>query len=241
MPRGRRLVPALAFAAATWFSSAAFAPMARAIPEAEATKKLAVIPVFILTNDKGVPLPIPRDKALILPMYLERAKAEQELANFNKANPQVKAQLVPMPLNVANDKINALNKQLKDKSKPLSGVVVPAKKDRDQAVAILRQQGVKEQEILQGLALPVFFTKPFLTVNTPNGPKGVFFLSYDDLEKALAKLPNKAQLKPQAADLTAVLREIIKAKEDSFVIFPTAEYFRLVQEQQKSGGAPKAN
>lgn len=213
--------------------------MASAIPEAEANKKLAVIPVFLLTDEKGVPLPIARDKALILPLYLDRSKAEQELAGFSKANPKLKAQLLPMPLNVANEKIVALNKQLKDKTKTLSGVVVPVQKDRDQAAAILRQQGVKDQQIQQGLALPVFFTKPFLTVNTPNGPKGVFFLSYDDLQQAMAKVPNKAQLKPQAADMTAVLREIIKAKDDSFVIFPTKEYFRLVQEQQRKGSAAK--
>jgi hypothetical protein len=34
------------------------------------------------------------------------------------------------------------------------------------------------------------------------------------------------------ADLTAVLREIIDAKEDTFTIFPTPEYFRLVKENQ---------
>lgn len=233
MPIGRRLL--LALSAASFFS----APMVRAIPEAEAAKKLAVIPVFILVNDKGAPLPIPQNNALVLPMYMDRLKAQQELASFNKANPQVKAQLLPLPLNVANDKITELNKQLKDKSKPLSGVVVPAQKDRDQAMAILRQQGVKEQDIKQGLALPVFFTRPFLTVKTPTGPKGVFFMSYDDLQKAMAGMPNKAELKPQAADLTAVLREIIKTKEDSFVIFPTPEYFRLVQEQQKQAPAAK--
>ncbi|MFM7674623.1 MAG: hypothetical protein ACKO5F_03330 [Synechococcus sp.] len=210
---------------------------AQAIPEAEAMKKLAVVPVFILTNDKGAPLPIPRDKTLILPMYLEKAKANQALADFSKANPTIKAQVVALPLNVANEKITALSKELKD-GRTLVAPVIPADADRQQAVAILKQQGLTQQQIDEGLSLPVFFTKPFLTVKTPQGPRGVFFLNYSDLQKALAGVPNRAELKVQTADLTAVLREIMKVKEDSYVFFPTAEYFKLVEEQKRSGGKP---
>jgi hypothetical protein len=36
------------------------------------------------------------------------------------------------------------------------------------------------------------------------------------------------------------MREIIKAKDDNYVIFPTPDYFRLVQEAQSKGGAPAA-
>lgn len=98
-------------------------PQAQAITEAVASKKLSVIPVFVLTDEKGTPLPIPRDKDLILPLYLDRAKAEAELAAFRKTNPSVKVKLLPIPLNVANEKILELNKQLK--TKKLFGAVIP--------------------------------------------------------------------------------------------------------------------
>ena len=42
---------------------------ARAIPEADALKKLAVIPVFLITNEQGSPLPIPQGDKLVLPMW----------------------------------------------------------------------------------------------------------------------------------------------------------------------------
>jgi hypothetical protein len=213
---------------------------ALAIPEAEALKKLEVIPVFVLADDKGVPLPIPREKALLLPLYLERAKADQELANLLKASPGAKAQVLAIPLNVMNERVAALNKQLKDKTKPLVAPVVVNPGDRQQAVAMLKQQGLTDKQIEEGLSVPVFFTRPFLTINTPKGPRGVFFLSYNELQQALAKLPDKDKLKPQVADLTAVLREIIKSTEDSYVIFPTQEYFRLVRENQGKGVAPAA-
>ena len=211
---------------------------ALAIPEADAIKKLQVIPVFVITDAKGVPLPIPRDKALVLPLYLESAKANQELAALVKSNPQLKASVVAVPLNVMNEKVAELNKQLKDKSKPLVAPVVGNARDRQQAATLLKAQGLTDQQIQDGLSVPVFFTKPFLTLNTPEGPRGVFFLSYEELQAALAKLPaaERDKLKPQVADLSAVLREIIKASSDTYVIYPTPEYFRLVQETKAKSG-----
>lgn len=207
---------------------------AQAIPEAEAIKKLQVVPVFVITDSKGVPLPIPQEKQLVLPLYLESAKANEQLAALNKSNPNLKAGVVAIPLNVMNEKVTELNKQLKDKSKPLVAPIVGNEGDRAQAVKILKEQGLNDQQIREGLNVPVFFTKPFLTIKTPEGPRGVFFFSYENLENALSRLPaaERQKLKPQVADLTAVLREIINAPQDSFTIFPTPEYFRLVKENQ---------
>ena len=217
---------------------------ALAIPEADAIKKLDVIPVFVLTDDKGVPLPIPREKNLVLPLYLESAKANQQLAELRKGNPTLKAQVVAVPLNVMNTKVAELNKQLKDKTKPLVAPVVGNESDRQQAVALLKSQGLTDKQINEGLSIPVFFTKPFLSIKTPEGPRGVFYMSYQELQNSLAKLPaaDRDKLKPQVADLTAVLREIIKSPQDNYVIFPTPEYFRLVQENQaKQGSKPATN
>ena len=217
-------------------------PAARAIPEAEAYKKLQVVPVFVITDPKGVPLPIPREKALVLPLYLDSSQANRELAALNKTNPTVKAVVTPVPLNVMNDRVVELNKQLKDKSKPLVAPVMVSDSDRQQAVTLLKAEGLTEKQIQEGLSVPVFFTRPFLTLNTPEGPRGVFFLGYGELQRALSQVPEaeRPKLKPQVADLSVVLQEIIKTPKDTFVIFPTPEYFRLVKESQAKAqpGAP---
>jgi len=209
-------------------------PAARAIPEAEAYKKLQVVPVFVITDPKGVPLPIPREKALVLPLYLDSSQANRELAALNKTNPTVKAVVTPVPLNVMNDRVVELNKQLKDKSKPLVAPVMVSDSDRQQAVTLLKAEGLTDKQIQEGLSVPVFFTRPFLTLNTPEGPRGVFFLGYGELQRALSQVPEaeRPKLKPQVADLSVVLQEIIKTPKDTFVIFPTPEYFRLVKESQ---------
>ncbi len=206
---------------------------AQAIPEAEALKKLAVIPVFILVDSKGVPLPLEREKAMVLPLYLERTTADQELAAFLKTNPTMKAAVLPLPLNVAWERVAALNKTLKDRK--LQSPVIPGRKDMEQARTLLRKQGLDDKTIREGLSLPVFFTKPLLTTKTSQGQRGLFFLDYASLEKALSTLPDRSKLEVQAADLSAVMEQIIKQKEDRFAFFPTPEYFRLVQQQAGKG------
>ena len=231
---GRRVGSVVLSAGMVWGGLSLLPAPAQAIPEAEAIKKLQVVPVFVITDSNGVPLPIPQEKQLVLPLYLESAKANAQLAALNKSNPELKAGVVAVPLNVMNEKVVELNQQLKDKSKPLVAPIVTNDGDRAQAMKILKEQGLTEKQIQEGLNVPVFFTKPFLTIKTPEGPRGVFFFSYENLENALGKLPaaERQKLKPQVADLTAVLREIIKAPEDSFTIYPTPEYFRLVKENE---------
>lgn len=218
----------LSVCVATWNLSV------KAIPESEAIKKLNVIPVFVVTDSRGVPLPIPQENQLVLPLYLERAEANRQLEALRRSNPSIRADIVAVPLDKMNEKVFELNGQLKDKSKPLVAPIVAYSGDRSIAESILREQGLSASQIKEGLNVPVFFTKPFLTIKTPSGAKGTFFMSYGDLQKALAKLPldERRKLKPQTADLSAVLREIIKEPEDSFAIFPTPAYFSLIRENK---------
>ena len=229
----------------------ALAP-AQAIPEADALKKLAVVPVFVMTDSKGVPLPIAKDKTLVLPLYLERTRAEAELATLRKANPSLLPKLVAIPLGTMTAKVKQLQLQLKDKSRTLVAPVVASPADRQQATLMLKQQGLTDKQIQDGLVVPVFFTKPFLSLPGPQPtagkapapvePKLVFFMSYASLQAAIANVPpaKRVSLKPQVADLSAVLRQIIQSPQDRYVIFPTADYFPLVQQQQHNQPRPGA-
>ena len=205
----------------------------RAIPEADALRKLAVIPVFLITNEQGAPIPIPQsDKNLLLPMFLDQAKAQKELDAFNKANPTAKARVTPIPMNLANDKVNEINKTLTDKK--LVAPVISSDIDMSKAVELLRKQGVSEKDINEGLSVPVFFSKPFITVNTPKGTKAVFFLSYNDAAAAASKITG-TKVELLAADLTVALGRMIETKNDEFVFYPTPAFFKLMQEQGQSG------
>ena len=140
-PMGRQAASLLAPVAV--LGAMAAAP-ALAIPEAEAIKKLQVIPVFVITDANGIPLPIPRDEALVLPLYLESDRANTELKALLKSNPSLKATVTPVPLNVMNEKVVELNKQLKDKSKPLVAPVVMNDADIKQAYTLLKKEGLSD-------------------------------------------------------------------------------------------------
>ena len=100
----------------------------------------------------------------------------------------------------------------------------------NQAVSILEKQGVSKEDIQKGLSVPVFFHKPFLTIKTPEGSRGVFFMTYKDATTAASKVQGT---KPEilAVDLTNALAQIIDEKEDRFVFYPTAAFFALMKEQ----------
>jgi hypothetical protein len=103
----------------------------------------------------------------------------------------------------------------------------------NQAVSILEKQGVSKEDIQKGLSVPVFFHKPFLTIKTPEGSRGVFFMTYQDATAAAGKVQGA---KPEilAVDLTNALAQIIDEKEDRFVFYPTKAFFALMKDQKAS-------
>ncbi len=219
---------------------AAGVPPARAISEADALRKLAVVPVFVITDGNGRPLPIPRGRTLVLPLFLERSRAEQELANLRRANAGLQARLIPLPMHEAKAQVKAMRAELRE-GWTLAAPVVPNPADLELARTILRAQGVPEQSLRSELRVPVFFTRPFLTVRAPEGERAVFFLSHDDLRAALARLPQGATApKPQAADLSTVLQVIVESEADRFLFHPTREHLRLQAEQARRPRAGSA-
>jgi len=182
-------------------------PAARAIPEAEALEKLRVIPVHLLVDAKGVPFPIPRNQSLLLPLYLDRQRAVAELRQVRTRYPS---------LRVANGIVAGLKKDLKP-GYTLSAPVVPRRQDLDMAATLLRQQGLADRQIRQGLTVPVFYARPFLTTSTPQGERGLLFLSYEDLRNALARQSGSPARRVEVADITAVLRRLTRTPQDLFV------------------------
>ena len=154
--------------------SMASAP-ALAIPEEAALKKLAVIPVFLLTSEQGIPLPIPRGDNLILPMFLQKDRANQELVTFEKANPNAKAKVSAIPMNVANAKVNEMNIKLKDKGKQIVSPIVGSTEDMNQAVSILEKQGVSKGRHSKRAVCTCFLPQALLDDQNPRRQPGRLF------------------------------------------------------------------
>jgi hypothetical protein len=205
---------------------------ARAIPEQDALEKLRVIPVHLMVDGKGVPLPIPREKTLLLPLFLDVQRARKELTEIQTREPSLKVQLATMPLNEANSLVAKLIQDLKPGYK-LAAPVVPRRQDLDIAAALLREQGLNDAQIRKGLTVPVFYTRPFLTTQTPQGERGLLFLSHQDLKQALASAGQSPARRVEVSDITAVLRRLIQTPQDLFV-------FRAPQAQGTGRKTPVA-
>ncbi len=193
-------------------------PAAKAIPEQEALEKLSVIPVHLLVDAKGVPLPIPHKTTLLLPLYLDRQRAQGELQRIRSSHPDLPVQLATLPLSQANAVVAGLKKDVKP-GYVLSAPVVPRRQDLEQATVLLRQKGLSDSQIKQGLTVPIFYTRPFLTSQTPDGERGLLFLSYDDLKQALSSQPSPPR-RVEAADITAILHRLMQTPQDLFVFLP---------------------
>jgi len=194
-------------------------PVAQAIPEQEALDKLSVIPVHLLVDAKGVPLPIPNKTTLLLPLYLDRQRALGELQRIHSSHPDLQVQLATLPLSQANAVVAGLKKDLKP-AYTLSAPVIPRRQDLEQATVLLRQKGLSDSQIKQGLTVPIFFTRPFLTSQTPEGERGLLFLNYEDLQKALSSQPSLPR-RVEAADITAILHRLMQTQQDLFVFLPS--------------------
>lgn len=197
-------------------------PAVQAIPEAQALEKLRLIPVHLLVDAKGVPLPIPRQKTLLLPLYLDRQRAHTELQIVRSRHPELTVALATLPLSEANSLVQELAKDLQPGFR-LSAPVVPSRQDMEKATALLRQKGVSAQRIRDGLTVPVFFTRPFLTSPTPDGERGLLFLSHGDLQSVLAGQSADPPRRVEVADITAVLHRIMQAPQDLFVFRPAPD------------------
>ena len=80
--------------------------------------------------------------------------------------------------------------------------------DMAKAVELLRKQGVSEKDINEGLSVPVFFSKPFITINTPKGTKAVFFLSYSDAAAAAAAAGKTAAASEKSFSILAQISAV---------------------------------
>jgi hypothetical protein len=96
-----------------------------------------------------------------LTLYLEKTRAEAELAMLQKANPSLLAKLAAIPLGTMITKVKQLQLQLKDRSRTLVAPVISNPADRQQARLMLKQQGLSDKQIQAGLAVPVFSPSPF--------------------------------------------------------------------------------
>lgn len=195
----------------------------------EARKKLQVVAVFVLVNQRGDFYQISSGSSDTIPLYLREADAQAQLQKLVDNTKDLDARVQAYSLNLFYDKAERLFELSRLKNKDLLVPIVGSAFDRSKAVEILREEGLSDGQIEKQLRVPVFFSDPMMVAAAKGGNREVFFMSYDQLLERINGLPKSARqnVKKRVANLDVVMRLIEETEDDRYVFMETPDYARL--------------
>ncbi|MEC4818295.1 MAG: Tic22 family protein [Scytonema sp. PMC 1069.18] len=235
-----------------------------ALTEQQIKEKLDPVPVFLITNDKGIPLTrtVPTNaqagqnaqqkNVTVTDVFMSGKEAQSFISELRKAqsnNPKMaemlkSLQVTPVPLGLIYQRLQENAK----KKEPLVFAFQPGQQEIQGAMTLLRQSG---KEVKQFPSVPVFIVrspeKGYISVKRKTDNKEVIplFLSQKDAERLLQQVKQqvpKADI--QVVDIDGVIKTL-KEKNDSWLtqvaIVPSSESMDyVVSNSRGSNNAPKA-
>jgi Tic22-like family len=229
-------------------------PIAVAIPEADALKRLDPIPVFAVANQEGVPIlgsvANPKDKTKqfqIMTFFMSQQDAQGLVTMLKTQKPDIgkNARVVTLSMRQAYD-IKIKNK---DKAESLAIEFQPSKQQVDAAIAVLKQNG---QNVKDFKDIPAFYAtggtdKGLLTIEQGKNKVIPFYFNKQDLQGMLDQLKQKD---PKLSSTTTVqvtsLSQLVSAlmKDNStgiqqITLVPDRASLEYALQQQKASGGAK--
>ena len=224
-----------------------------ALPESEILKRLNIVPVFIITDQKGnlIPafIPNPKDKTKKLQFvsfFTSHKEAQTVIARLKTSNPEVGniAKVTTISLGQAYNlkKENAAKKEVLFDFRPI-------KQQVDYALAILEQDG---QSVKGFNSIPLFFltektnkTLP-LTIGSGEQQFTPFYFSKQDVQGVLNQLktqqPQMAQtMRIQVTSLDSLIQTLQKGNAPGFALVnlvPDKDSLQFAVQQQATGAQP---
>jgi nickel transport protein len=229
-------------------------PIAVAIPEADALKRLDPVPVFAVANQQGVPIlgsvANPKDKTKqvqFMTFYMSQQDAQGLVTLLKTQKPDIgkNARVVTLSMRQAYD-IKIKNK---DKAESLVIEFQPSKQQVDAAIAVLKQNG---QDVKDFKDIPAFYAtggtdKGLLTIEQGKNKVIPFYFNKQDLQGMLDQLKQKD---PKLSSTTTVqvtsLSQLVSAlmKDNSagiqqITLVPDRASLEYALQQQKAAGGNK--
>ncbi|WP_152535141.1 hypothetical protein [Candidatus Synechococcus spongiarum] len=228
---------------------------ALAIPEADAIRKLEVVPVHVVVNAEGGPIFPAYDyvalnaegqpvfpfyqqlNQLVLPMFMTVEQARQAQEALEGRPDAEGSRVASMPLNIALERNERLVQEIKakDESRSLVTPLVPAMADWRKAKEILQAEGYSRQEIARNLKVPVFLTHPPISITPPGAEEAkiALFFNYRQLQQAKQAVADFGG-EDRVWDLRQALNVLVQDEEDQYFIFPTEDLIQTFQDQQEA-------
>lgn len=219
-----------------------------ALTPEQIVQKLAPIPVFTLTDDKGAPLvanPPQGDTKSnpIARVFLSQKDAQAFLADLKAKKPDLGKNLQVRPLSMAE--VYELRMKNKDKKPQLDFMYIPTKQQSDAALALAKAGGAK-LEFFPGT--PIFVAragkdkeKGLLTIQKDKETAIPMFFEKEQLQTFIDRFKTTQPELAQTADiqvlqLEGILDAMISDQKDpsleNMMLIPSAESLQFLQSLQ---------
>lgn len=235
-----------------------------ALPEQQIKDKLDSVPVYLVTNEKGLPLsrPLPSPQngqkggGSVTGVYLSRQEAQtfiNQLRNAKNKDPKIEEivktlQVTAVPLGVIYQQLQ----QTKNKPDHLLFAFKPVDQEIQSALELLRQSGQKVDEFK---SVPVFAVRfspdqGYVPIKLPTDNQQMIplFLSKQDAQGLLSQVkPKFPKADIQVIDVDGVIKTL-QDKNDSWlnqvVLVPSPEsrdYLRTLPKDRATNTPPAPN
>lgn len=216
-----------------------------ALPQEQILQKLAPVPVFTITDDKGAPLvasvPNSQNKAGVAGVFINQSDAQAFVEQLKKKNPNLAKTVRVVPVSLGE--VYKLDQANQNKPNSLDFAYVPAKQEVNAALALLRQSG---QKIEQFNGTPLFVAragteKGYLTIKEANNQQVIpFFFNKQELQSMLDRFKQQQpKLAPtieiQVVNLEGVIETLQKGNDaqlNQIVIVPPKASIDFVRSLQ---------
>jgi S1-C subfamily serine protease len=224
-------------------------PIAVALPESEALKRLESVPVFAVTNQDNVPIlgkivnPKDRSKKIrVMTFFTSQQDAQNLVMKIKEQKPDIGKNAKVTTLSMRQ----AYNIKVKNKDKADSLVIEfkPVKQQVDEAIEVLRQNGKAVKEFKD---IPLFYAiggpeKGLLTIEQKNKKVIPFYFNLQDLKGMLDQLKKKdpqlgSTTTIQATSLSKIVSSLQKdnsAAIDRITLVPDRTALEYALKQQKN-------
>ena len=205
-----------------------------AMSKEDVRQKLNVILVYAVMsqrNDgKAQLMFLNRDGVLTMPIFYEQQDALAFQKEMVGSAPEKKPVAVGTSLQKILQMIDEFKSESANENLVFSTPLTGRQSDFAKAKDLMKNQGLTEQQIQEGLQVPVFYTDPMISVQTSAGRKSVFFFEVSQLQefgkKSFGELTFKEDFELRTADLNAVLSDLQSRDEDLFYFYPNSGYIK---------------
>ncbi|AKG23425.1 Tic22 family protein [Calothrix sp. 336/3] len=230
-----------------------------ALPEQQIKEKLDTVPVFLITNDKGLPLSRPlkdkngKENGSVTGVYMSKQDAQSfitELRNVKDKDPKMtemvkNLQVTAVPLGLIYQQLQ----QTKNQQNRLVFAFKPVDQEVKGAIELLKASG---QDVKQFKSVPVFGVrfapdKGYVPIKLGSENKDYIplFLSKQDAQNLLSQVkPKFPKADIQVIDVDGVIKTLQDKNEDwlkQVIFFPSAEARQYLQTLPKNNAPNNSN